>query len=713
MLLRKQFFWKVIFIFGILFVVSTLGSQKSNSKKSDDNEDDVLEFATVLNNEKEEVDPPKKEEKLDQERADDKIDKMPHIKESTIPPTHYRSQGFDEYTPETTVGRDTITNSHLQAALSVLENRRSAMYGDADIRAAYLDLETAADGGNDEAKKILGFSYLFGDHRWSVDEAKRLFEELAAKGSTDGHFGLALLYFTGVTMKRPDRGLGLLHIQFAANGGNPLAQMGLGYRYYLGIDVKKNCEKALNWYKLVAKKVASKVTFLGGSSVQRLRIPDEIDVSQSNVMDANVFTYYKYLAENGDIPAILGLATFHLTGSKGIPVDHKAAARYFSIAAEAGNAQAYAYLGKMYYDGTVATPRDDDLAFAYFKKAADKGNALGQTGLGLMYLDGRGVKRDHIKAFRCFSKAAEQGSVEGQFYLGYMYFLGIGQTRDHKTAAKYFQLASQSGNLLALYNLGQMHANGIGVTRSCQIAVELFKNVAERGKWTERFMDSYKKYQIGAVDEAAFNYMILGELGYEIAQTNFAYLIEENAKDQQLFHTELEAYKWALTFWQRSANQQYPYARVKLGDFNYYGLGTSVDYAAALDHYKIAAETHQNPQAMFNLGYMHEQGLGLEKDLHLAKRYYDLAADTSTEAIAPVALAMMKLRLIFLLDYMKENFAWHSALLLFLDSTLGPHWDFFVMSVLLAIIPYLLLQYYQNRRIQNPRVDVIQEPQAQ
>ena len=344
-----------------------------------------------------------------------------------------------------------------------------------------------------------------------------------------------------------------------------------------------------------------------------------------------------------------------------------------------------------------------------------------------MYLDGRGVKKDHAKAFRSFSKAAEQGSVEGQFYLGYMYFLGIGQTRDHKTAAKYFQLASQSGNLLALYNLGQMHANGIGVTRSCQIAVELFKNVAERGKWTERFMDSYKKYQIGAVDEAAFNYMILGELGYEIAQTNFAYLIEENAKDQQLFHTELEAYKWALTFWQRSANQQYPYARVKLGDFNYYGLGTNIDYAAALDHYKIAAENHQNPQAMFNLGYMHEQGLGLDKvslfhdlssnyvfqDLHLAKRYYDLAADTSTEAIAPVALAMMKLRLVFLLDYMKENFAWHSALLLFLDSTLGPHWDFFVMSVLLAIIPYLLLQYYQNRRIQNPRVEVIQEPQAQ
>ena len=36
------------------------------------------------------------------------------------------------------------------------------------------------------------------------------------------------------------------------------------------------------------------------------------------------------------------------------------------------------------------------------------------------------------------------------------------------------------------------------------------------------------------------------------------------------------------------------------------------------------------------------------QDYHLAKRYYDLAAETSTEAQAPVALALLKL---FLLRY--------------------------------------------------------------
>lgn len=201
--------------------------------------------------------------------------------------------------------RDRIADSHLQGALDVLQNTRSAEYSVTDLRAAYLDLETAADSGNDDAKKVLAFSYLFGEYRWSVDQAKKLFEELMEKGSTDGHLGMALLHFTGITMKKPDRAKGLLHLQFAASGGNPLAQMGLGYRYIMGIDVKKNCDKALDWYRLVAKKVASRVTFLGGSSVQKIRIPDDVDGSTTTQMDINVFTYYKYLADNGDIPAIV------------------------------------------------------------------------------------------------------------------------------------------------------------------------------------------------------------------------------------------------------------------------------------------------------------------------------------------------------------------------------------------------------------------------
>jgi TPR repeat protein len=57
----------------------------------------------------------------------------------------------------------------------------------------------------------------------------------------------------------------------------------------------------------------------------------------------------------------------------------------------------------------------------------------------------------------------------------------------------------------------------------------------------------------------------------------------------------------------------YHQARVKLGDYYYYGLGTQVSYEAAATQYRMASDKQGTPQAMFNLGYMYEHGEGLEK----------------------------------------------------------------------------------------------------
>lgn len=87
----------------------------------------------------------------------------------------------------------------------------------------------------------------------------------------------------------------------ATLGDNTWAQMALGYRYLSGLGVPASCEKALDYYRKVAKKVASKVTFSGGPAVHRVRLLDEMENPGGS--EADLVEYYQLLADKGDIQA--------------------------------------------------------------------------------------------------------------------------------------------------------------------------------------------------------------------------------------------------------------------------------------------------------------------------------------------------------------------------------------------------------------------------
>lgn len=619
-----------------------------------------------------------------------------------------RPSAGDEYTNEHVEDKKELSESEKRAAdlyerAVHLINKGRSLPSEGKV-VAYKFLDEAANLKHKEAMKLMAFALLFGDHtRWNIDEARTLFEGLAEGGSADAQLGLAFLYGTGVGVPESSQSKALLYYTFSALGGNPLAQMAMGYRYWAGISVPQNCERALTWYKKVATRVAEQVRLSGGTAIQRIRLPDEQELVGSgassaagSLLDSNLLNYYKYLADKGEISAQVALGMLYMNGGRGVEQNDELAAQYFLAAAEAGSASAYAYLGKMFLDGTSATPQDNETAFKHFTKAAQSNNAIGQSGLGVMYLYGKGVKQDYDKAHRLFKLAAEQGWVDGQLNLGHMYYKGLGVKRNFKSAIEYFQLASQSGNVLAFYNLAQIHATGAGAPRNCHTAVELYKNVAERGRWSERLMEAYNSYRDGHADEAAFKYLFLAELGYEPAQTNFAYIIDRGESD--LFPKE-EAYKRALLYWQRSANQDYATARIRLGDYHYYGWGTPVDYEMAAAQYKIASERHQAAQALFNLGYMHEKGFGINKDIHLAKRYYDMAAEKNKDAYIPVCLALTKLGFLFLLEYLSQTSV--SATLSYL---MGTNWDLYIMSILLGIITLLWFAYRRHRMAAPPAV---------
>lgn len=577
-----------------------------------------------------------------------------------------------------------------------IKSKATELFEDATLRLRRrtLGIEEVLVKVNDSAKmgyvpaKIrMAWFYLFGDGvKINVQKAIETFTELSQLGIADAHAGLGFVYATGIGVQ-VSQAKALVHYTIGAIGGSTFAQMALAYRYWSGITLPSSCPLALELYMKVASKVAESVTLNGGPALQRMRLLDEME-GNGGALDGNLIEYYQLLAEKGDVQAQVGLGQLHFLGSRGVAMDIVKAHHYFTQASKTGNAVANAFLGKLYLEGGDGIEPDDQTALLYFRKAAELNNPVGQNGMGMMYLQGRSVEPDSSIAFKYFTMAANQGWVEGQLNLGFMYFGGLGIRRDFKQALKYFSLASQSGHVLAFYYLAHMHAQGFGAAPSCSTAVELAKNVCERGKWGDGLMRAFTAWRNKDSDSSFLQYLSLAEMGYEIAQSNAAYLLDSG--EVKLFN-DTERWIRALQLWGRAASQSYSAARVKLGDYHYYGLGTKVDYEAAAHHYRIASEQQHNAQATFNLGYMHSLGLGLAKDPHLAKRCYDLAADIAPEARLPAALALAAL-------HAHSAFTETPLAFLFLtgDSPLLENWDVYLIAALVGALGLVL--YFRRPR---------------
>jgi len=179
------------------------------------------------------------------------------------------------------------------------------------------------------------------------------------------------------------------------------------------------------------------------------------------------------------------------------------------------------------------------------------------------------------------------------------------------------------------------------------------------------FAQALEAHGKGRLEFALDRYLILAEMGYEVAEANAAMLFDDlfhspseasSSLDAQpsvlpylhqaadwlgIRHPHLHGSPEALFLYERAADQGNFMARIKVGDFYYYGYGgLEPDPAEAAAHYRIASDG-RDPQAYFNLGFQHHFGIGLPLDVHLAKRYYDLALESSADAKLPVSLALL------------------------------------------------------------------------
>lgn len=556
-------------------------------------------------------------------------------------------------------------------------------------------LEAAADDNEPDAIFLLAEMNFFGNytHPRNYTEAFRRYHDLASlNGNSSAQHMVGFMHATGFggAVER-DQAKALMYHTFAALGDNTRAQMTTAYRHHAGVGTPRNCNEASYWYKQVADKAIaySRSGPPGGMLLQKdsYKIADELggvygegaSAVSSGVFakqggpnsDAHadfddVLEYLDLMSRKGDLKATFSLGRLHYEGSRTMRRSLKTARAYFMTVArkywqkdgsikeeDQGVAKiaskAAGYIGRMFLRGE-GMEQSFDKALTWFKRGVANGDALCQYELGLMHLQGLGVRQDAVVAADYFKEAANQDFASAQVNMGQL-FLDQG---DINTATRFFDLAARHGHIEAFYHLAEISNNGVGRERSCGMATAYYKLVVEKVESIHSsFDEANRAYDEGDNESALAIYMMAAEQGYESAQANVAYILDEYRSILSLDslipwkkrRTSLLRNAFvALMYWTRSAKQSNIDSMVKMGDYYLGGYGIEADMEKAATCYQTAAETHQSAQALWNLGWIHENGKGVEQDFHLAKRFYDQALETNQEAYLPVKLSLTKLR---------------------------------------------------------------------
>lgn len=584
---------------------------------------------------------------------------------------------------------------------------------------AFKLLEEAATLKNPDALYTLGDFNFFGNytHPQNFPESLEKYQALSSlTGNTSATFMAGLMYSTGMFGTIPiNQAKATLYYTFAANAGDNRAKMAIAYRHLAGIATTPNFKEAIKYYKKTATNAFHyffQDSFPGGRYLQQSSwiIPDDkggvygegasYSSSGKNTqksLPSNIKTakqaieYFQYLAEENIVYAHYALAMLFYNGGKTYSPNFELALSYARKGAaylwkpdgsptstrskldestlEYG-AHCAGFIGVRYLRGQ-GVEQDFKQAEKWFIRGIEFQDYISYNNLGFMYYHGIGVEKDINKGVAYIKKAAKQEYGPAYFNLGYAYYQR-NHPGDLMQAFNYFTSATKKRNFLAWYYKGIMFEQGFpGQLKSIETAVYYFKVFSESAeelysplKWAH---DSFNKGDYGS---AILGFLIAAEEGYETAQMNLAYLLDEKRgyigldtiKSKltsfiNFFWTKktvsipevgpirnIHREKTALVYWTRAARQMNIDALVKMGDYYFSGIGIEKeDPAKAAVCYQAAAD-YRSSLAKWNLGWMHENGIGAEQSFHLAKRYYDLAAETHAEAFFPVQLALIKLR---------------------------------------------------------------------
>lgn len=158
---------------------------------------------------------------------------------------------------------------------------------------------------------------------------------------------------------------------------------------------------------------------------------------------------------------------------------------------------------------------------------------MSQYGMGMLHILGAGdIPKDQGKALQYFKAAAEQNYPAAQVAIAKMYL----EQNEIMIATRYFELAARQGAVEAFYYLAELNHRGIGREKSCGIAAAYYKIVAEKVEVLHSTLGvGLEAAEGGRFTDAMVYYMMAAEQGYEVAQANVAFLIDQSTRTPHRF----------------------------------------------------------------------------------------------------------------------------------------------------------------------------------
>lgn len=201
--------------------------------------------------------------------------------------------------------------------------------------------------------------------------------------------------------------------------------------------------------------------------------------------------------------------------------DFTTAFKYFKSAADQGGAVALGYIGQMYLKGEGVESPSNNLAYRYFKASAEGNSAMGLNGMAMCYWKGIEVMQDYEEAWEFFDKAIAKDHVESM-YNAAMMLKEWDAVLYADTIVSYLMRAVKNGHIASHYELAKSYGRQPGF---CSLALYLLKTYVEKGDESYLLDQAASLYKTGHINQAISRYLFVASQGFEVAQSNLAFLI--------------------------------------------------------------------------------------------------------------------------------------------------------------------------------------------